>query len=78
MSLETFRVSALVAVSDMERARGFYEGKLGLTARGDDPDGGRTYACGEQTILHVSRRLAALVRLGRLSLAGTCPTSSLW
>jgi catechol 2,3-dioxygenase-like lactoylglutathione lyase family enzyme len=53
MSLETFRVSALVAVSDMERARGFYEGKLGLTARGDDPDGGRTYACGEQTILHV-------------------------
>ena len=53
MPLERYRVSALVAVSDMERARDFYEGKLGLTARGDDPDGGRTYTCGEQTMLHV-------------------------
>jgi len=53
MSLEMYRVRALVAVSDMGRARCFYEGKLGLTARCDDPDGGRTYACGEQTMLHV-------------------------
>ncbi|HYB29381.1 MAG TPA: VOC family protein [Solirubrobacteraceae bacterium] len=53
MSLERYKVSALVAVSDMERARDFYEGKLGLAAGGDDPDAGRTYTCGEQTELHV-------------------------
>lgn len=53
MSLGNYRVGAAVAVSDMDRARGFYEGTLGLTAAGDDPDGGRTYGCGEQTTLHV-------------------------
>ena len=37
----------------MDRAKEFYEGKLGLTAWGDDPDGGRTYLCGEQSTLHV-------------------------
>jgi catechol 2,3-dioxygenase-like lactoylglutathione lyase family enzyme len=37
----------------MDLARDFYEGKLGLTARGDDPDGGRTYQWGEQTVLHI-------------------------
>ena len=31
----------------------FYEGKLGLSAAGDDPDGGRTYECGAETTLHV-------------------------
>jgi catechol 2,3-dioxygenase-like lactoylglutathione lyase family enzyme len=53
MSLSSHRVGAAVAVSDMDRARDFYESKLGLTAAGDDPDGGRTYECGEQTTLHV-------------------------
>jgi len=53
MALERYKVGALVAVSEMERARDFYEGKLGLVAGGDDPDGGRTYTCGEQTMLHV-------------------------
>jgi len=53
VALERYRVGALVAVSDMRRAREFYEGKLGLTAGGDDVDGGRTYACGGQTMLHV-------------------------
>jgi catechol 2,3-dioxygenase-like lactoylglutathione lyase family enzyme len=53
MSLSSYRVGAAVAVSDMNRAQDFYEGRLGLTARGDDPDGGRTYECGEQTTLHV-------------------------
>jgi catechol 2,3-dioxygenase-like lactoylglutathione lyase family enzyme len=53
MSLSSYRVGAAVAVSDMNRAKEFYEGTLGLTAAGDDPDGGRTYACGEQTTLHV-------------------------
>jgi catechol 2,3-dioxygenase-like lactoylglutathione lyase family enzyme len=53
MPLGSYRVGAAVAVSDMSRAREFYEGKLGFTAAGDDPDGGRTYECGEQTTLHV-------------------------
>jgi catechol 2,3-dioxygenase-like lactoylglutathione lyase family enzyme len=53
MSLSSYRVGAAVAVSDMDRARDFYEDTLGLTARGDDPDGGRTYECGDQTTLHV-------------------------
>lgn len=53
MSLSNYRVGAVVAVSDMELARDFYEKKLGLTAPGDEPDGGRTYQCGEQTTLHI-------------------------
>src|SRR5438045_4087301 len=53
MLLTTYRVDAAVAVADMESAREFYERKLGLTAVGDDSDGGRTYVCGEQTSIHV-------------------------
>jgi catechol 2,3-dioxygenase-like lactoylglutathione lyase family enzyme len=53
MSLSNYRVGAAIAVSDMNRARDFYEGKLGFAAAGDDPDGGRTYECAEQTTLHV-------------------------
>ena len=54
MSLNNYRVGAAVAVSDMDRAKEFYEGRLGLTAAGGDaPDGGRTYECGELTTLHV-------------------------
>jgi catechol 2,3-dioxygenase-like lactoylglutathione lyase family enzyme len=44
--LSDYRVDAAVAVSDLERAREFYDRKLGLSAEGDDPDGGRTSACG--------------------------------
>jgi catechol 2,3-dioxygenase-like lactoylglutathione lyase family enzyme len=53
MSLSNYRVGAAIAVSDMNRARDFYEGRLEFAAAGDDPDGGRTYECGEQTTLHV-------------------------
>lgn len=53
MTLKNYRVGAVVAVSDMELARDFYEKRLGLTAQGDDPDGGRTYQCGGQTALHI-------------------------
>ena len=53
MSLSNSRVGAAIAVSDMNRARDFYEGRLKFAAAGDDPDGGRTYECGEQTTLHV-------------------------
>jgi catechol 2,3-dioxygenase-like lactoylglutathione lyase family enzyme len=53
MPLSNYRVGAAVAVSDMGRAREFYEGKLGFTAAGDDADGGRTYECADGTTLHV-------------------------
>jgi catechol 2,3-dioxygenase-like lactoylglutathione lyase family enzyme len=53
MPLSRYKVSAAISVTDMDRARDFYEGKLGLTAEGDDADGGRTYACGGDTSIHV-------------------------
>jgi catechol 2,3-dioxygenase-like lactoylglutathione lyase family enzyme len=53
MSLSSYRVGAVVAVSDMSRACEFYEGKLGLRPSADEPDGGRTYQCGEKTAIHV-------------------------
>ena len=49
MSLSNYRVGAAIAISDMNRAREFYEGRLGFAAATDDPDGGRTYECAEQT-----------------------------
>ena|SRR6266568_3966671 len=53
MTLSSYNVGAIAPVSDMARARAFYEGKLGLSASSDDPDGGRTYACGGKTTIHV-------------------------
>jgi catechol 2,3-dioxygenase-like lactoylglutathione lyase family enzyme len=53
MSLSSYRVGAVVAVSDMNRAKAFYEGKLGLASTGDELDGGRTYRCGGETAIHV-------------------------
>jgi catechol 2,3-dioxygenase-like lactoylglutathione lyase family enzyme len=53
MGLSEAKVGAAVAVSDMERARQFYEGKLGLTGGRDVADGGRTYPCAEGTEIHV-------------------------
>jgi catechol 2,3-dioxygenase-like lactoylglutathione lyase family enzyme len=53
VGLSSYRVTAAVAVSDMGRARGFYEGTLGLSAGEDSSDGGRTYPCGGRTSIHV-------------------------
>jgi catechol 2,3-dioxygenase-like lactoylglutathione lyase family enzyme len=53
MPLRSHKVGAAVAVSDMSPAKEFYEGKLGLSAQGDDPDGGRTYECADGSTLHV-------------------------
>jgi catechol 2,3-dioxygenase-like lactoylglutathione lyase family enzyme len=53
MALSRYPVGAVVPVSDINLATGFYEDKLGLTAPGEDPDGGRTYQCGGETTLHV-------------------------
>ena len=53
MGLSDGKVTAAIAVSDMDRAIEFYEGKLGLRGNGDEPDGGRTYQCGGGTTMHV-------------------------
>ena len=53
MSLSNSRVGAVIAVSDMDRAKEFYEGKLGLSGGEDQPDGGRRYSCADGTTLHV-------------------------
>ncbi|MBA3492267.1 MAG: VOC family protein [Rubrobacteraceae bacterium] len=52
MSLGNHKVVAGLAVSDMEKAGEFYEGKLGLSnsaGRDDNP----AYECGEGSVLHV-------------------------
>ncbi len=53
MSLQTQRVLANVAVTDIARAREFYEGKLGLEPTAVRGDGGPTYECADGTSLHV-------------------------
>lgn len=53
MGLSSARVGAAVAVSDMQRARAFYEGKLGLTGGEDTGDGGHSYPCADGTELHI-------------------------
>ena len=53
MGMSSFRILANVAVSDLARARDFYEGKLGLAVRAVRGDGGVTYDCGEGTSLHI-------------------------
>ena len=54
MGLSDGRVGAAIAVSNIDHAVEFYEGKLGLrSAGGEDPDGGRTYVCGGGTTLHI-------------------------
>jgi catechol 2,3-dioxygenase-like lactoylglutathione lyase family enzyme len=53
MRLTDAPVQAAIAVSDMQRAKDFYEGKLGLSGGSDEPDGGHTYPCGEGTQLHI-------------------------
>ena len=53
MGLNDSPVGAVIAVSDMDRAREFYEGKLGLSGGEDQPDGGVRYSCGGDTQIHV-------------------------
>jgi len=50
MGLNDGTVGAAVAVTDMDRAIDFYEGKLGLNGVTDVSDGGRTYRCAEGSI----------------------------
>jgi catechol 2,3-dioxygenase-like lactoylglutathione lyase family enzyme len=53
MGLDSCKVEAIVAVSDMGRAKDFYEGKLGLTGGTEGGDGGITYQCAGNTSIHV-------------------------
>jgi catechol 2,3-dioxygenase-like lactoylglutathione lyase family enzyme len=53
MSLSRYRVMASIAVSDIARARAFYEVKLGLPPEREQADGSLVYACGGGTSLHV-------------------------
>lgn len=52
MSMSSYEVGPVVAVSDLDRARDFYEQKLGLSPGGDDPEGVR-YEAGDGTGLFV-------------------------
>jgi catechol 2,3-dioxygenase-like lactoylglutathione lyase family enzyme len=54
MSLSSYKVNAVVAVSDMERAKEFYEGTLGLTADEENqPPGIRRYTGAGGTFLDI-------------------------
>ena len=52
MGLSNYRVVAGLAASDMNRAREFYEGKLGLSV-GTDSGDNVAYRCGEETVMHI-------------------------
>ena len=52
MGLSRDKVAAGLAISDMDRAREFYEGKLGLSVGINSGDNVQ-YRCAEGTVLHV-------------------------
>ena len=52
MGLGQYKVSGGFAVSDMESAREFYEGKLGLSGSIDSGDNVQ-YRCAEGSVMHV-------------------------
>jgi catechol 2,3-dioxygenase-like lactoylglutathione lyase family enzyme len=52
MVLSNYKVGAGLAVSDMDRAREFYEGKLGLRVSIDSADNVQ-YRCAEDSVLHI-------------------------
>jgi catechol 2,3-dioxygenase-like lactoylglutathione lyase family enzyme len=53
MALSDGVVEAVIAVSEMDKAKGFYEDKLGLSGGTEEGDGGVTYTCGEGSKIHV-------------------------
>lgn len=53
MSLSQSQVRATAAVSDIDRAKEFYEGKLGLSATPGGPEQVRIYECGNGSLLQV-------------------------
>ncbi|NGM15172.1 VOC family protein [Verrucosispora sp. WMMA2044] len=64
MPLSRYDLRASIAVSDIQRAIGFYEGKLGLQAlhsgpSAQIPDGSRIYGCGGRLALNVYQSVTA-------------------
>ena len=53
MGLSDSKVGATVPVSDMGKAKEFYEGTLGLSGGEEQGDGGTTYPCGSGTQIHI-------------------------
>ena len=53
MGLSSYRLNAMVAVTDMTRASEFYEGKLGLSAVRTDADGSKVYTSADHESLVV-------------------------
>ena len=53
MGLSDNPVRATIAVSDIDRAKEFYEGKLGLSAMAGGSDAIRMYACAGASVLQV-------------------------
>ena len=53
MALSDARVEPAVPVSDMAKAKEFYEGKLGLSGGRPIGDGGITYPCGAGREIHI-------------------------
>jgi catechol 2,3-dioxygenase-like lactoylglutathione lyase family enzyme len=53
MGLSDYSVAPAIAVSDADKAKEFYEGKLGLTGGELQGDGGTTYPCGDNSSIHV-------------------------
>jgi catechol 2,3-dioxygenase-like lactoylglutathione lyase family enzyme len=52
MALGDYKVSSAVPVSDMGKAKDFYEGKMGLSNGEELGDGGITYPCADGTEIH--------------------------
>jgi catechol-2,3-dioxygenase len=52
MGLSDCKVQAVLAVSDLDRAKGFYERQLGLVA-GDEDEQGVTYPCANGTAIFI-------------------------
>jgi catechol 2,3-dioxygenase-like lactoylglutathione lyase family enzyme len=79
MGLGDSRISAQIAVSNLARARAFYEGKLGLVpAAGPVAGEGAIYPCGSGTSLyvyasadHAGKATATLARWDLEDLEGT-------
>lgn len=55
MGLSDARVEAAIAVSDLDRARRFYEGQLGLVVGEEEEEQGVRYACAHGTGIFVYR-----------------------
>jgi catechol 2,3-dioxygenase-like lactoylglutathione lyase family enzyme len=53
MGVGDAKVEPVVPVSEMAKAKEFYEGKLGLSEGRDVADGGRTYVCAGGSEIHI-------------------------